>query len=141
MKTALSKESIGLHPTSVTSRLGWVLRALGRLFFCKVKFDDANAEIVRRATRRGTVVYLMRDRSYIDYLYFNWAYLTRHLPAAVFIGGLGSFMVYPWRVFRRWILRRAPLPDRRPALDAGRRRVHPAAPGRGHRRAEGRARR
>jgi glycerol-3-phosphate O-acyltransferase len=106
MKTAAKKPLLMSHLTAMVPKLGWMLRILGRLFFSKVAFDDASAEIVRRASRRGTVVYVMRDRSYIDYLFFNWAYVSRGLPLALFAGGLGSIILHPLRMLGRLLLGR-----------------------------------
>jgi glycerol-3-phosphate O-acyltransferase len=100
------KESVDLPPTAMAPKLGWTLRTMGRLFFSKVRFEEAGAEIVRKATRRGTVVYVMRDRSYIDYLFFNWAYVRRGLPLAQFANGLGSVFLHPFRVLLRWLFGR-----------------------------------
>lgn len=77
------------------------LRILGWLFFRKVRFDAPSADIVRKASRRGTLVYILRDRSLIDYLFFNWAYLTLGLPLALFSNGLGGALLHPFRTMFR----------------------------------------
>lgn len=99
--TVPRKESVRLHPTAMSAHMSLTLRILGRLFFRQVRFDEPSADIVRRASRRGSVVYILRDRSIIDYLFFNWAYLALGLPLARFSNGLGGVILHPFRALFR----------------------------------------
>ena len=97
----VNKEPVRLHPTAMSAYMSLTLRILGRLFFRRVRFDESSAEIIRRAARRGSVVYVLRDRSIIDYLFFNWAYLALGLPVARFSNGLGGVLLHPFRALFR----------------------------------------
>jgi glycerol-3-phosphate O-acyltransferase len=106
MRSVARKEPAVLQSAAPPPKLNWLHRFLGRAYFSKVAFDEESTETIRSAARRGTVVYVMRDRSYLDMLFFNWAYLERGLPLAMFANGLGSLLLHPIRVLFRWLFGR-----------------------------------
>ncbi len=61
---------------------------LGRRLFDHVNLDPAVAERVRALESRGQVVYVMRTRSLLDYLFFNHLFLKVGLPLARFANGV-----------------------------------------------------
>lgn len=82
------------NPTMMVKKPGILLRLLGALFFRRVTFDDEEVEKIRDRQREGVVIYVMPSQSLLDYLYFNWAFLRKGLPLAVF--GTGMRM-WPFR--------------------------------------------
>lgn len=68
---------------------------LVRLFFRSmlqsVDFAKRVVDSMREAEERGTVVYVMRTRSIIDYLYFNFAFLEHGLKLIRFANGIKTY--------------------------------------------------
>ena len=58
-------------------------------------FPAEGAEKIRRAAERGTVVYVCKTLSYIDYLYFSYAFLKYALPLSRFANGVKTLMMQP----------------------------------------------
>jgi glycerol-3-phosphate O-acyltransferase len=83
------------HPTAMIERPGPVLRWFFGRFFREIAFPDEGAEKIRRAAERGTVVYVCRTLSYIDYLYFSYAFLKYALPLSRFANGVKTLLMQP----------------------------------------------
>lgn len=86
------ERSAGPHPAAMIERPGAVLRWFFRSFFRPIEFPMAFAERIRAAAARGTVVYVCRTLSTIDYLYFSYAFLEHGLPLARFANGEGTLL-------------------------------------------------
>ncbi|HEY2747202.1 MAG TPA: 1-acyl-sn-glycerol-3-phosphate acyltransferase, partial [Polyangia bacterium] len=83
------------HPTAMIERPGPVLRWFFGRFFREIAFPDDGAEKIRRAAERGTVVYVCKTLSYIDYLYFSYAFLKYGLPLSRFANGVKTLLMQP----------------------------------------------
>src|SRR6185369_16583245 len=83
------------HPTAMIERPGPVLRWFFGRFFRQIAFPEEGAEKIRRAAERGTVVYVCKTLSYIDYLYFSYAFLKYHLPLSRFANGVKTLLMQP----------------------------------------------
>lgn len=90
------------EPGPITS---WVWARL----FHRIPVDEAAVERVRGYARQGQVLYVMRVRSLLDYLFFNFLFLKAKLPLARFANGvdpslfrgLGTFLRAWWeRLFK-----------------------------------------
>ncbi len=70
-------------------------------FFESIEVDEAWARAVREADARGTVVYVLRNLSYVDF--FALDYLTKryHLPQIRFANDLGLWLLEP--MGRGWL--------------------------------------
>ncbi len=70
-------------------------------FFEHIEVDEAWASAVREADRRGTVVYALRNLSFVDF--FALDYLTKrlHLPQVRFANDLGLWVLEP--MGRGWL--------------------------------------
>ena len=90
------------HPSSMSQRLGWIHRLLSRYAFAFVHVDPKLVERVRRLAERGTVVFVMRNRSIADYLLIRSVFLREGLPLPEFANELGI----GWFRSLRWILAR-----------------------------------
>jgi glycerol-3-phosphate O-acyltransferase len=77
--------------------LAWVYQR----FFESIEVDDAWAQAVRDADARGTVVYVLRNLSFVDF--FALDYLTKryHLPKIQFASDLGLWVLEP--MGRGWL--------------------------------------
>ena len=64
----------------MSQRLGWIHRLLSRYAFAFVHVDAKFVERVRRLAERGTVVFVMRNRSIADYLLIRSVFLREGLP-------------------------------------------------------------
>src|ERR1051325_660036 len=90
------------HPSSMSQRLGWIHRLLSRYAFAFVHVDAKVVERVRHLAERGTVVFVMRNRSIADYLLIRSVFLREGLPLPEFANELGI----GWFRSLRWILAR-----------------------------------
>lgn len=86
------------HPSSMGERLGLLHYLLSRWAFARVRVDPRLVERVQELAKRGTVVYVMRNRSVADYLLMNAVFLRERLPLPQFANGLaiGWFRSLPW---------------------------------------------
>jgi glycerol-3-phosphate O-acyltransferase len=83
------------HATAMIERPGPVLRWFFGRFFSFIPFPDEGIARIRQAAERGTVVYVCRNLSYIDYLYFTFAFLSHGLPLARFGNGMKTLFLQP----------------------------------------------
>jgi glycerol-3-phosphate O-acyltransferase len=77
--------------------LAWVY---GR-FFERIEVDDAWARAVREADARGTVVYVLRNLSFVDFLALDYLTKRYHLPQIRFANDLGLWLLEP--MGRGWL--------------------------------------
>ena len=101
------------HPSAMVDRLGWVVARLSRWLTASVHLDRKEVEHLRDLARNGTVVYVVRQRSLLDYLLINWLMLREGLPLAQFANGVSSGWFAPLGAALRRALGRI-RPARRP---------------------------
>jgi glycerol-3-phosphate O-acyltransferase len=95
----------------MVERFGVLGRLLVDLAFRKVHMRPESVTRIRRLAEQGTVVYVMRYRSTIDYLLVNALLLREGLPLARFAPGVSSVLWRPFGQMLRWLGRRPrPLP-------------------------------
>jgi glycerol-3-phosphate O-acyltransferase len=103
--------------------VSWWLAALQALLVRYVKISEGWVERVRAASSRGPVVFILRNRSLIDFLCLRGLCRRHGLPDVGFVSGLPPFMLLPWW---RWIIalfgRRLPDRQRRRLVDTFRAR-------------------
>jgi glycerol-3-phosphate O-acyltransferase len=92
------------HADAMLERWGLLGRLFSRLFFHKVFFPVQAAEVIRKAATQGTVVYVLRLRNTIEFLYFNYAFLAHGLPLARFANGVRLWLWQPLGHLLRRIL-------------------------------------
>lgn len=106
------------HRSAMLDRLGWVVARVSRWLTAHVHLDRNEVERLRELAQGGTVVYVLRQRSLLDYLLINWLMLREGLPLAQFANGVSTGWFAPVSVaFRRALSRlrrprRAKEPDR-----------------------------
>jgi glycerol-3-phosphate O-acyltransferase len=104
-------------------RLGPLLRLFSWVFFNRIE-DDSDLREVHEAGQRGSLVYVMRTRSLLDYLFFNTFLLRRGLPLAEFANGVSTTAFGPvaaaWRRFRTLLRMRHEFGEQLPdPIDSG----------------------
>jgi glycerol-3-phosphate O-acyltransferase len=96
------------HKSGMLRKAGWLLRFVGTLLFAHVLFGQRNADNIRDAAKRGTPVYVMHSRSFLDYLYFNYAFLKHDLPLAQYANGVNTMWVRGPLAWLKGLFRRGP---------------------------------
>jgi glycerol-3-phosphate O-acyltransferase len=71
--------------------LGWVYHR----FFTHIEVDEAWAGAVRDAERRGTVVYVLRNLSFVDFFALDYLTKRNKLPQVRFANDLGLWVLEP----------------------------------------------
>jgi glycerol-3-phosphate O-acyltransferase len=95
-------EAFPQHPSSMLERPGPLVAWFYKTFFRHIKVDTRYFEMVRDLSSRGTVVYVMRSRSFINYLFFNALCLSQNLPLARFNNGGSLLWLQPIAVLFRY---------------------------------------
>ncbi len=83
-----------------------MLRWIYRRFFSHIRVDDAWSEHVRASAGRGTVVYVMRSQSVLDFLCLDFFTKRFELPLPRFVSDLGIGVLEPFFKGRNRLLRR-----------------------------------
>ncbi len=73
-----------------------VLQAAFRRFFDHIQIDEAWLTIVRDAARRGPVVYVMRNLSFLDFMALDHLTERHGLPGVRFANDLGLWVLEPF---------------------------------------------
>ncbi len=116
-------EETALYRSSMVRRFSWLLERFFAFTFTRIKPDLEHLPAVRKAAEDGLIVYVMRNRSVLDYLFFNWYFARYGLPLAHFANGvntlwwgtLGQVVRKTWHKAQdRW--KHGPMPD---PIDAG----------------------
>jgi glycerol-3-phosphate O-acyltransferase len=81
--------------SAMTGRFGILGRILARLAFHRIRVDPAAVERVRALGRHGSVVYVLHQRSVIDYLMVNVVLLREDLPLPQFASGMSALWCRP----------------------------------------------
>jgi glycerol-3-phosphate O-acyltransferase len=92
--------------STMLERFGMLARLLVRLLFRSVYVRPESVAHVRQLAEQGTIVYVMRYRSTLDYLLANAIVLREGLPLARFAPGVSTVAFRPLRDMLRWLVRR-----------------------------------
>jgi len=87
--SSVSPERPGLSPladpySAMTPRFNFFFRWFARRFLDHFDLGNADAERLRELERRGSIVYVMRYSSRLDYLLFNTLFLREGLRLSSF---------------------------------------------------------
>jgi glycerol-3-phosphate O-acyltransferase len=97
--------------SAMLERFGILARLLVRLLFQHVRVRPEAVERIRQLAEQGTLIYVMRYRSVVDYLLANAVLLREGLPLARFAPGVSTLWFRPLRDALGWLARRG-----RPAM-------------------------
>jgi glycerol-3-phosphate O-acyltransferase len=96
--------------STMLARFGPIARILVATALRFVTMPPASVERIRALAAQGTLVYVMRYRSIVDYLLVNAVLLREGLPLARFAPGMSTVW---WRPVRDWFRRYEPRGDTR----------------------------
>jgi glycerol-3-phosphate O-acyltransferase len=96
--------------STMLGRLGVLARLVVAVALRYVRMPAESVERIRRLAARGTVVYVMRYRSTVDYLLVNAVLLREGLPLARFAPGMSTVW---WRPIGQWFRAYGPRADPR----------------------------
>jgi glycerol-3-phosphate O-acyltransferase len=82
--------------SAMTQRFNLFFRFFAHRFFRHFDLDDATVSRLRALEERGTVVYVMRYASRLDYFLFNTLFLREGLRLSSFANGIRFFYYQPW---------------------------------------------
>lgn len=107
---AATNRAPGRPQPSTPMRLGWLPRTFCAQFLSEVRTDGDAVARVRELAARGTVVYVMRYRSMVDYLLAVFIFVREGLPLPEFVNEIPSLIFRPldeivmtlWRRLRAW---------------------------------------
>ncbi|HVN85095.1 MAG TPA: 1-acyl-sn-glycerol-3-phosphate acyltransferase [Candidatus Binatia bacterium] len=91
---AVGRGVVRAQPTS-PMRLGAIPRLLCRYFLSEVRIDPDAVARLKELAARGTLVYVMRYRSLIDYLLVVYILLREGLPVPAFVTDIPSLVLRP----------------------------------------------
>src|SRR5262249_9386506 len=77
-----AREPVPEQPSTMLERFGLFARLLARLLFRHVRVRPEAVDHLRQLARQGTIIYVMRYRSTLDYLLVNAVLLRSGLPLA-----------------------------------------------------------
>lgn len=111
------------YGSRMLAELGLPFRLFSKLLFDPIE-DSSDLAPVRAAAKEGSLVYIMRTRSLLDFLFFNHFLLKNRLPLARFANGVRTTLYSPLIPTVRAVVERLryrkrmghPLPD---AVDSG----------------------
>ena len=101
-------EPVPVQRSTMLERFGLLARVLIRLLFRHVHVRPEAVEHLRALARQGTLIYVMRYRSTLDYLLVNAVLLREGLPLARFAPGISTVRFRPLREIAGWVFRRRP---------------------------------
>jgi len=109
----------GHHPSSMVDEPAGLFRFVFATMLRSVDFAKRIITSFRDAEDRGTVVYVMRTRSIIDYLYFNLAFREHGLKLVRFANGVKTYVLRGfWRSIGARLRGRRGLPNDEACLEA-----------------------
>jgi glycerol-3-phosphate O-acyltransferase len=103
-----------LAPYEPNALLAWVYQR----FFESIEVDEAWTRAVRDADARGTVVYMLRNLSFVDFFALDYLTKRHHLPQVRFANDLGLWLLEP--MGRGWLHALRPRTTRGDAADLDR---------------------
>jgi glycerol-3-phosphate O-acyltransferase len=103
--------SPSVAPRPLPPQFSWPIDALCTRLFSSIRIAPSAVDHVRDLAQRGAVVYVMRQRSVIDYLLVTYVLRREGLPVPEFVNDLSLFWLRPigyvWRGLsrrvRRWM--------------------------------------
>jgi len=101
--------SIPPAPRPAPPRFSWAIDALCKRLFESIRIAPSAVDHVRDLAQRGAVVYVMRQRSLVDYLLVTYVLMREGLPVPELVNDLSLFWLRPvshigrgmWRRLRR----------------------------------------
>ena len=91
--------SVGAQPSAMTERFNFFFRSFAQRFFKHFSLDENVVERLKGLEARGSVVYVMRYSSRLDYFLFNALFLRHGLRLSNFANSTHFYYYRPLRQF------------------------------------------
>jgi glycerol-3-phosphate O-acyltransferase len=101
-------EPVAEQRSTMLVRFGLFAKLGARFVFRYVRVRPEAVEHLRQLAQQGTLIYVMRYRSALDYLLVNAVLLREGLPLARFAPGVSTVRFRPFGELIRWLFRRGP---------------------------------
>lgn len=101
-------------PYEPNAILGWLYRR----FFSNIQVDTHWSDVVRESAQKGTVVYVMRSLSYLDFLCLDFLLKKFALPLVRFVNDLGLWILEPFGRGHRRLFFKRQIPEDESLRDA-----------------------
>ena len=101
-----SPRPVAAQRSTMLERFGVLARLFVHLLFRQVRVRAEAVEHLRQLARQGTLIYVMRYRSALDYLLVNAVLLREGLPLARFAPGVSTVAFRPLGELLGWLFRR-----------------------------------
>ena len=96
-------------PPPAAPRFNWLVEWICRRLFASIRISPSTVEHIRTLAARGPIVYVMRRRSWVDFLLVAFVLKREGLPAPEFVNDLPLFWARPLpdmgRAVWRWLKR------------------------------------
>jgi glycerol-3-phosphate O-acyltransferase len=83
------------HPSAMRRRWNPLAEFIGRRLFGRAVVNERLVEKIRDLAERGTIVYVLRHRSFVDYFMINFILRREDLPLPAFVSGLVPWALAP----------------------------------------------
>ncbi len=93
----LPAEALGEHPSAMRAEMNWLAERLLGWLFGSVVVNEALVERIRELSARGTVVYVLRQASFVDYCMLNYVLRREGLPLPIFANAVSATPLLPVR--------------------------------------------
>ncbi|MBI5503869.1 MAG: 1-acyl-sn-glycerol-3-phosphate acyltransferase [Deltaproteobacteria bacterium] len=93
--TRPSAAAAAAHPSAMRARMSAVAEFFGRRLFANAVVNERLVEKIRELSERGTVIYVLRSRSFVDYFMVNYVLRREGLLLPVFANGVSSAALAP----------------------------------------------
>lgn len=91
------------HASAMRRRMNAIAEFFGRRLFRRAVVNERLVEKIRDLSERGTIVYVLRHSSFVDYFLINFILRREELPLPVFANGISPWALAPFRqMFHTW---------------------------------------
>lgn len=99
------------HPSAMRRRMNAIAEFVGRRLFRRAVVNERLVEKIRELAEQGTIVYVLRHHSFVDYFMINFILRREDLPLPVFANGMSPWALAPIAEMLRILRRKRPLRD------------------------------
>lgn len=91
----------GPHPSAMRRRMNGIAEFVGRRLFGRAVVNERLVEKIRDLAERGTIVYVLRHHSFVDFFMINFILRREDLPLPVFANGIAPWFLAPFAEMAR----------------------------------------
>ncbi len=94
-RTATGAQTASAHPSAMRQRFNPIAEFLLRRIFRRVVVNEALVAKIRSLADQGSIVYILRQSSFVDYCLVNYVLRREKLPLPVFANGVSALPLFP----------------------------------------------